>query len=263
MNRIRRLAALATLALAAPAWAQHSGDIWIGVVDGAVQTGGVQPDQSIDAPLRVFLAEFGDAGFPEFTSNPGFNSLDTGLALGSQFGLDVPAALRVWDGAAFTDAGGAAIEVSFAIFSTSTADAPADGFALNAPDGELHIHYTFELMGPAANDPVPGVYLLELVFFTTDPSADDSEPFWIVFDYQAEDPADVDAAAAWVVDNLVGGGAGCAPDLDGDDTVGFGDLTKLLNVWGACSACPEDLDQDDTVGFGDLTTLLNAWGACS
>ena len=49
-------------------------------------------------------------------------------------------------------------------------------------------------------------------------------------------------------------------DLDGDGTVGSGDLVILLAAWGPCDACPEDLDGDGTVDFGDLLQLLQAWG---
>ena len=38
------------------------------------------------------------------------------------------------------------------------------------------------------------------------------------------------------------------------------DLTQLLNSWGKCVSCDEDLDGDDLVGFNDLTTLLSNWG---
>jgi len=53
----------------------------------------------------------------------------------------------------------------------------------------------------------------------------------------------------------------CIADLIGDDSVGFADLTQLLNAWGPC-ACVEDLDSNGSVGFSDLTILLNAWGPC-
>jgi hypothetical protein len=55
---------------------------------------------------------------------------------------------------------------------------------------------------------------------------------------------------------------GCAEDLDGDNEVGFTDLTQLLAAWGSCPGCPEDLNDDGEVGFADLTQLLAAWGPC-
>ncbi len=49
-------------------------------------------------------------------------------------------------------------------------------------------------------------------------------------------------------------------DLDGDGSVGFGDLIIVLSSWGDCAgACPADLDGDGSVGFGDLLLVLAAW----
>jgi predicted dienelactone hydrolase len=48
-------------------------------------------------------------------------------------------------------------------------------------------------------------------------------------------------------------------DLDGDGSVGGGDLAILLNSWGACSACPADIDGNGEVNGGDLATLLSSW----
>lgn len=64
--------------------------------------------------------------------------------------------------------------------------------------------------------------------------------------------------------------AGCPGDLDGDDDVGFGDLSLLLGDWGVCdfppAACPGDISPpggDGQVGFGDLAVMLGNWGGCS
>jgi hypothetical protein len=54
----------------------------------------------------------------------------------------------------------------------------------------------------------------------------------------------------------------CTEDFDGDDMVGFTDLTQLLGRWGPCAGCPQDLDGDGQVGFTDLTQLLGRWGPC-
>lgn len=51
----------------------------------------------------------------------------------------------------------------------------------------------------------------------------------------------------------------CAPDLDGDASVGPADLAMLLSAWGTAMA---DLDGDGTTGAPDLAALLGAWGAC-
>ena len=53
----------------------------------------------------------------------------------------------------------------------------------------------------------------------------------------------------------------CRADLDGDRTVGSGDLAIVLAAWNA-SGGPADLDASGTVGSGDLAIVLAAWGAC-
>ncbi len=52
----------------------------------------------------------------------------------------------------------------------------------------------------------------------------------------------------------------CAEDIDGDGTVGFGDLVSLLSAWGACVDCPADVDGSGVVDFTDLTAVLAAFG---
>jgi hypothetical protein len=59
--------------------------------------------------------------------------------------------------------------------------------------------------------------------------------------------------------------ANCPPDFNADGSVGFTDLTTLLNNWGPCGDCANctgDIDGDCAVGFSDLTDLLSAWGPC-
>ena len=52
-------------------------------------------------------------------------------------------------------------------------------------------------------------------------------------------------------------------DLDGDGTVGVGDLLILLAGWGPCddcAGCRADIDGDCSVGVADLVILLINWG---
>ena len=49
-------------------------------------------------------------------------------------------------------------------------------------------------------------------------------------------------------------------DLDGNGSVGGGDLAILLNAWGACTACAADIDGNGEVNGADLATLLSSWG---
>ncbi len=48
-------------------------------------------------------------------------------------------------------------------------------------------------------------------------------------------------------------------DLDGDGTIGMGDLLQLIASWGGCTSCLSDLNQDGIVGTTDLLTLISLW----
>jgi predicted outer membrane repeat protein len=53
----------------------------------------------------------------------------------------------------------------------------------------------------------------------------------------------------------------CPGDLDDSGLIGLGDVTVLLNAWGACGGdCAGDLDGDGTVAVRDLIALLRQWG---
>jgi hypothetical protein len=57
---------------------------------------------------------------------------------------------------------------------------------------------------------------------------------------------------------------GSPADLDGDGSVGGGDLALLLQAWGGCprsSPCPADLDGNGVVDGADLALLLAAWSS--
>lgn len=56
--------------------------------------------------------------------------------------------------------------------------------------------------------------------------------------------------------------ATCPADLDGDGSVGFGDILEVIAVWGPCACCTADLDGSGDIGFGDLLQVIGAWGPC-
>jgi murein tripeptide amidase MpaA len=64
--------------------------------------------------------------------------------------------------------------------------------------------------------------------------------------------------AEWSAEGVIIG------DLNGDGSVGIGDLLMLLAEWGPCpdppAECPADLDGDGNVGINDLLILLANWG---
>ena len=59
-------------------------------------------------------------------------------------------------------------------------------------------------------------------------------------------------------DGVPDGCVGLPADLDGDGSVGPGDLAILLGAWGGMGVAA-DLDGDGTVGASDLALLLGAW----
>ena len=61
----------------------------------------------------------------------------------------------------------------------------------------------------------------------------------------------------------------CPWDLNGDGTVGIGDLLALFSEWGPCPGqpgppeCPGDFNADGSVGVADLLIMFANWGPCS
>ena len=73
--------------------------------------------------------------------------------------------------------------------------------------------------------------------------------------------AAIDDFVAYVVD--CSGTTPCPGDLDGDGTIGLGDLSVLLSNFGTVSGAePEDgdLTGDGAVDLGDLSALLSVFG---
>ena len=66
-------------------------------------------------------------------------------------------------------------------------------------------------------------------------------------------------AVVWIDDVDLGG---CVWDLNGDGTVGVGDLLALLTAWGTDPGGPPDFDGDGNVGIGDMLALFANWGPC-
>jgi hypothetical protein len=264
---LRILVALAPLLGSASALAQHAGDVYARPTGGVVETGAVSGDGTIDAPELVFAAEFGDSGFPAFTANPGFNSLPGEWPVGSRLGWNALAGLRVWNGNGFDPAGDETLLVDFGSQDFTIADGPVAGFDIAVQaDGGFHKHLNFFL--EAAGDPDAGVYLVELEMYSTSASIDPSPPFWIVFDNEA--PDEIDAALAWVLENLAGG-AGCPADITGpggepDGNVDALDFLELIAQWGCPSPpCTADIagpggGPDGTVDAIDFLELIAQWG---
>jgi hypothetical protein len=78
------------------------------------------------------------------------------------------------------------------------------------------------------------------------------------------DPAVGNRSGPVVMDMAALDLAGEPADLDGNGSVGIGDMLQLLSAWGPCppkGPCLGDLDCDGEVGVTDFLHLLSRWSA--
>ena len=76
-----------------------------------------------------------------------------------------------------------------------------------------------------------------------------------------DDDHGIDSGSAYLFDAAAPGI--CPWDLDGNGTVGVGDLLILVHNFGPCDGeCPADFDQDGFVGVLDLLALIANFGPC-
>ncbi len=88
------------------------------------------------------------------------------------------------------------------------------------------------------------------------PNGQSGEMLYVGGGFTAVEGRSSQGIAGWSLGRPIG-------DLNGDCSVGPGDLIILLGAWGDCNDCedcPADLDDDCVVGTGDLIILLGNWG---
>ena len=263
---IRAIAALICFAANSAAFAQHAGDVFLGVDGGRIFTGRIDQQQNITWPVRVVAATFGDSGCQPFTANPGFDSLPGTFAVGTRVGWNAVDGLKVWNGDGFDLVDNETLVLSFQSAMFTVGAAPANGFSLFVQaDGGFHRHLDFCMNGcPNGCAPPPGaengIYLLSLEMYSDAAALESSEHFWIVFNY-GDAAANQQQAIAWVENNLI---EQCPADLAGDDgAVDVFDLFVLLDNWGADGPGADLAEPNDVVDVFDLFVLLDAWGDCA
>lgn len=208
-------AAAALLALSASPALAGGSDIAITNIGGKVVTGtgdhSFYPNES-EFPERVFGADLLEQGGFVFTDEPGwlgpFDNVGEGFAPGSSLGFNIRRALRTWTGDDFL-AGPAAERMRLydsgpgtnEVFTPLT-DVLVPGFAVIA-DANVHAlggfdeHPFYEL-----TTSTPGIYLLELEIWSSDPNVATSDPIWLVFNYGLSEP-EHEEAIEWTEANLV------------------------------------------------------------
>ena len=226
------------------ACAQHAGDILLTIQQGRLATGAVLSSGGFDTDERLFLSVLGTA-FPNFTDSPGFDSLPGTFAPQSSIGFRFIAALREWDGSAFVTIPDEQIAATFGPLGpvlTPLSDSPVTGFTIRVgSNGQWHRHLEYELLTPADS----GLYLAELSVFSTSSGIDESLPFWIIFDQNA-DPAERDRAADWVRANKL-----CPADFNSDGFPDGFDYDDFVTCFEG-GLCPPGKSADfNSDGFAD------------
>jgi len=263
MNKHIALSAIGVALAACPAGAQvHATDFIVRVHNDALETGAVDTGGGIVYPSLVRSAVFGSEGFANFTNDPGVNSEPGELIPGMAIGFDLLAAAREWDEVAqdfetisddtitIRDGG-----VSLATTPATDTDAPGDVFGVADTDADavFHAHVQFFLNYPSTT-PIDGVWLLTWHLWTDASGIAPTDPLYVVF-AQGAGTADLDAAVAWVEDNLLA--PACACDISADGVLNLDDINLFADgfVAGDLSV---DQDANGVLNLDDV----NLFAAC-
>lgn len=253
------LVLVGSAAVCGAAMGQHDTDVLLSVIGGRIQTGSVDDAGVLDLDERVFHGVFGEV-VPDFSDEPGFDSLPGTFAGGTRVGFRFRAALRVWDGAAFSAIPEERIQAAFGVLGpveTPASDAVVEGFEISvAANGEWHRHLEYTLVRPDGGAPGAGVYLMEMSMRSTDPAVGESRPFWIVWGKDA-DAVEMEEAEAWVRRVRV-----CPADFNQDGFVDFFDYLDFVSCFeGEACAGDGDFNGDGFVDFFDYGDFVSAFEA--
>ncbi|MCA9297786.1 MAG: hypothetical protein KDA28_01895 [Phycisphaerales bacterium] len=240
--------------IVSPAIAQHDGDVLLREHGGVIQ-----PGQIIDGlpsfPIRVFAAEFGHDGIPNFTDEPGFDSEAGAFDVDLGLGFDLHGPLLTWDGDAFVGVAPMTVTISRGASSvqTPTDDVDVPGFVFGSANGSgiFHHHLGFSLDAPAMD----GITLLTLSIWSDTNAPGESGPIWIVFNQNASED-EHDEAIDWVRTHL----AGCLADWNSDGSLDIFDVLSYLDAFDGGDV-GADLNEDGHHDIFDILAFLDAFDA--
>ncbi|MGA1393841.1 MAG: hypothetical protein ACO38W_11870 [Phycisphaerales bacterium] len=248
-------ASVSTASLLADEGTEAHLDIWVRVVDDAIVTGSItegDPGEPISERERIFGAELGeDPVFPFSAVEPGFQILAGKQTAGATFAFDFTGPVLRWTGEGFGFAGDSML-LGFGPAEAISDAGAAPGFAFaTGPDGALHDHFDYTLIGPDGADPTEGIYVLQIAFRGESPVRAASEPCFVVFNLGLPDEEHelAERQVRWLL--------ACDLDIAGDGSVGGDDLAALLAMWGTDDPAG-DLDESGTVDVADLAIVLGA-----
>jgi len=238
------------------ALAQEHIDIGLGIADNHIVTG--QIDAGVfTSGTRVFGSDFGEL-LPNFTDEPGFDSLPGTFPSTSSISFKVLSHVRAWDGERFVDDVPAErISIGFGPLTpvlTPTTNTVVQGFSLAvSSNGEWHRHLEYTLLDPAAD----GIYLLQLSLVGDHATMQESLPFFLVFNQNMPE-AEHDEAIDWVAGNLLN--SPCPPDCDASGTLNIDDFICFQTLFalgdpGADCDASATLNTDDFICFQTLFAL--------
>ena len=242
----------------------HAADYLIRVSEGRLEAGGVDAGGSPLYPVRVKSGVFGAEGIPNFTNDPGVNAQNGQLVPGTSVGFDLVAAVRAWDpNAGFVGVSGDRITVRKSGINTQTpvSDSVVPGIVFGQADLDaaagFHHHVSF-ILNPAGGGTPSGLWLLAWELWTDAPGVERTETLYIVF-AQGAAAGELDAAVAWVEDNLLGGG--CVADTNGDGLLNFFDVSGFVGLYNG-----QDPRADLAAPFGvwnffDVSAYIAAYNA--
>ncbi len=257
---------LGVLACGVQAQSLHDADYLLRIASGRLETGAVGPGGQPVYPVRVKSAVFGAEGIPNFTNDPGVDAQPGQLVPGMFVGFDIVAAVRAWDvEGGFQTISDDRITVRKSGINTQSpaADQTVPGIVFGQADldaaARFHHHVSF-ILNPAQGQNPSGLWLFAWEMWTDAPGVDRTEPLYIVF-AQGEGAAEIDAAVAWVEDNLLA--PACVADMNGDGVLNFFDVSVFMGLFNA-----QDPRADLAAPFGvwnffDVSAFIGAYnGGC-
>ena len=224
----------------------HEGDIIVDISPwGQIRTGDVDTvSGQANMGVRVFDGWFGKQ--PNFTNDPGYDTLLGTFQPGELVGFNIRSALRVWNGDDFSTIADERVQFRFAQTlqaMTPETDVWTEGFKVSVPtDGKWHRHIGMLLLGPADGQggflqPSDGVYLLHMELDTTQSGVIYSQPYWLIMN-QNRPTQEVIDAKGWVRDNFLP-----SPDCPADMT---GSTSRFSPQYGVPDGA---IDSDDFFYF--------------
>jgi hypothetical protein len=255
-----QIASCSLLLLSSASLAQvHAGDILLNVSSGVISTRAslIEP-----APgTRVFVRTVGTIA-PDY-ADVGFDNLPGSFPAGSRNGFRILGSLKKWTGTNLAPASTVSLMISN--FGTLTALTPSDestltGYTLAvSSNGQWHRHLDFDLLNASTGSPPDGVYVVQLQIFNNTGSLADTPPFFVVLN-QNLTPDQPQAAADWIVNNLINPPPACIGDFDNSGgTPDSSDIDAFFNAWLAGEDSADVDGSGGTPDSSDIDTFFIAW----